>query len=125
MFPPTGETSCNVQIKLPKVTYYAKMSCTNQSGLLSGVYNQVVTVPYLSDQRNQRFEDPFFEHIEKKKIMTATRKTIPQIINILTSTLEELHEGRKANGRIEMGTTYWREMSSLQLGTQDAEVQIA
>lgn len=39
-----GKGSCNTKVVLPQMKYYAKMSCANQTGLLSGVYNQVVSV---------------------------------------------------------------------------------
>lgn len=43
--------------------------------------------------------------------MSASGKTLTQIINILTSTLEELHAMlRKNNGKVEMGTTKWFDM---------------
>lgn len=49
--------------------------------------------------------------------MSASGKTLTQIINILTSTLEELHAMlRKNNEKEEMGTTKWFDMDSLKLG---------
>lgn len=53
-------------VKLPILSYYSKMSCANQSGLLTGVYNQVVGVPSFSGRRVQLFGNDFFEHLEKK-----------------------------------------------------------
>lgn len=117
IFRQQGTSPSVTKINLPSLRYYSKMSCANQTGLLSGVYNQVATVPCFSGARIHRFDESFFEHIEKKRIMNASGKTLTQIINILTSTLEELHSTlRKNNGRIEMGTTKWFDMETLRLG---------
>lgn len=64
--PPTKHVL--VTFNLIKVAYYLKMSCANQSGLLSGVYTQVATVPSFSGMRVHVFDADFFEHIEKKRI---------------------------------------------------------
>lgn len=120
-----GTTEHITKVTLPKIRYYSKMSCANQTGLLSGVYNQVATVPCFSGLRVHRFDAQFFEHIEKKRIMGATGKTVSQIVNILTTTLEELHDGlKKDNGKVQMGTTNWRDMNSLELGKPGDEVHV-
>ncbi|CAB3225845.1 unnamed protein product [Arctia plantaginis] len=70
-------TSKNLSIlELPVMTYYSKMSCANQTGLLSGVYNQVAVVPCFSGSRVAKFDEAFFEHIEKRRIVGSTGKTI-------------------------------------------------
>lgn len=76
-----GKSEKVIKILLPVVRYYAKMSCANQTGLLSGVYNQVVTVPCFGGQRTHKFDATFFEHIEKIRIMSNTGKTISININ--------------------------------------------
>lgn len=120
-----GESKSLTKIKFPVVHYYSKMSCANQTGFLSGVYNQVVTVPCFSGSRVQLFDDSFFEHVEKKRILANTGKTLAQIINILTSTLEELHENvRLSNGKVRMGTTKWRSMQDLDLARPGSEVDL-
>nr|QMP82250.1 nucleocapsid protein [Lepidopteran orthomyxo-related virus OKIAV178] len=120
-----GSSTSTTKIELPKMRFYAKMSCANQTGLLSGVYNQVVTVPCFSGKRTHRFDESFFDHIEKKKIISTSGKTISQIVNILTSILEELHATIKRDqGKIQMGTTQWRDMGSLDLNTPGDTVNI-
>lgn len=105
-----------VTFRLPTVTHYSKMSCANQTGLLTGVYNQVATSPCFSGQRVHIYDQDFFEHIEKRKVIGSIGKTLPQIIAHLTSTLEELHDHLKQkNGKLEMGTTSWKVLSSLTL----------
>lgn len=40
--------------------------------------------------------------------MSTSDKTLLQLVNVLTTTLEELHAHViKQNGKIEMGTTQW------------------
>lgn len=120
-----GTSDKVTKISLPEMTYYAKMSCANQSGLLSGVYNQVVTVPCFSGKRVQKFDSDFFEHIEKNRTIATTGKTITQIQGILTSTLEELHEHlRKNKGSIAMGTTTWKDMKTLTIENHGDDVDI-
>lgn len=84
--------------------------------LLTGVYNQVATVPAFSGKGVQVFDSEFFKHIEKRRILGSSEKSLPQIIANLTSVLEELHDLlRKSNGKLDMGTTEWREMATLTL----------
>ncbi|CAH2088480.1 unnamed protein product [Euphydryas editha] len=93
---------------------YAKMSCANQTGMLSGVYNQVSCLPCFSGPRVQTFGDDFFEHIEKRRVVGSGGKNIQQIVNGLTATLEELHQQlKKDGGKVNMGTAMWRSMNTL------------
>lgn len=94
------------------------MSCANQSGLLTGVYNQVAGVPTFSGKRIHLFGNDFFEHLEKKVMVTSTGKTLPQINASLSLILEDLHQKLKTNkGRLEMGTVEWRSMDKLSTGS--------
>nr|QMP82373.1 nucleocapsid protein [Lepidopteran orthomyxo-related virus OKIAV1731] len=120
-----GTSSTVVNIDLPKVIYYAKMSCANQTGLLSGVYNQVAISPCFSGARITTFDESFFEHIEKRRVVSSTGKTISQIINVLTSTLEELHTLARSDSKsIKMGTTTWKDMGTLDLERPGDDVVI-
>lgn len=101
------------------------MSCANQTGLLSGVYSQVATVPCFSGQRLHLFDSQFFDHIEKRRTIGVSGKSLSQIINTLTTALEDLHEGlRKREGKLHMGTTTWRRVDDLALGTPGTETTL-
>lgn len=120
-----GTSGKTTHIKLPEVKYYSKMSCANQTGLLSGVYNQVATVPCFSGNRIQLFDSGFFNHIEKRRSVGVSSKSLTQIINILTTTLEDLHEMlKKRDGKLEMGTTGWRLMEDLDMNKPGSEVTL-
>lgn len=107
-----GSSSELTKFAFPEVTHYAKMSCANQTGMLSGVYNQVTTVPCFSGKRLHLFDADFFEHIEKKRTVGTVGKTLGQIMNVLTSTLEELHEKiRMSMGKINIGNNNFRKDS--------------
>lgn len=100
--------------KLPVLTHYSKMSCANQSCLLTGVYNQVASVPVFSGRRSHLFGADFFEHLEKKAVVMSTGKTIPQINASLSLILEDLHQKVRLNkGKMDMGTVEWRSMEKL------------
>lgn len=62
-----GTTAHITKVTLPKIQYYSKMSCANQTGLLSGVYNQVATVPCFSGLRVHRFDAQIFRTYRKEK----------------------------------------------------------
>lgn len=124
-FKQQGTTDKHTKIKLPAVHTYSKMSCANQTGLLSGVYNQVATVPCFSGKRIHCFDSGFFDHIEKRRSIGTSGKSLSQIVNILTSTLEELHEMlRKKDGKLEMGTTLWKSMADLGLDSPGTNVEL-
>lgn len=106
IFKQQGSSVEVTKIRLPRVKMYAKMACANQSGLLSGVFNQVATVPCISGTRIQQFDESFFEHVEKRRVVSTSGKSVNQLLAILTSTLNELHEKLKsANKKLEMATT--------------------
>lgn len=120
-----GSSSSMTKVTLPVVSYYAKMSCANQTGLLSGVYNQVATVPCFSGKRIHLFDSEFFEHIEKRRTVNAAGKSLSQAINTLTTTLEELHDAlRKKEGKLEMGTTSWMSMANLTMTEHGSETDL-
>lgn len=119
------KSSSVTQFKLPTLAYYSKMSCANQTGLLAGVYNQVVAVPCFSGVRKQIFGQDFFEHIKRRHEAISAGKSMPQILSHLTSVLEGLHEElTKRNGVLEMGTTLWMEMSTLDLDKAGAQTEL-
>lgn len=124
-FKKQGTCAKLTRVTLPGVLAYSKMSCANQTGLLSGVYNQVATVPCFSGRRTHAFDSGFFDHIEKRKVIGSSGKSLNQIMNILTSTLEELHDMlRKKEGKLEMGTTTWRTMSDLGIENPGTETTV-
>ncbi|KAJ8711874.1 hypothetical protein PYW08_008828 [Mythimna loreyi] len=101
------------------------MSCANQTGMLSGVYNQVSCLPCFSGPRIQTFGEDFFEHIEKRRVVGSGGKNLQQIIAGLTKTLEELHQQvKKEGGRIKMGTAVWRSIDSLAVENPGEEVDL-
>lgn len=103
--------------KLPKLRVYSKMSCANQSGLLTGVYNQVASVPSMSGKHEHLFTGDFFEHLERKNTVISTGKTLTQINASLSRILEDLHiKLRAGKGRITMGTVDWRTTEGLDFG---------
>ncbi|KAJ2941449.1 hypothetical protein O0L34_g3666 [Tuta absoluta] len=116
-------TGTSKTVNLIKMRYYSKMSCANQSGLLTGVYNQVSTVPCFSGKRQQFFSSEFFEYMERREAATASAKSLVQIIQSLTSTLKDLQQMvRDKNGLLAMGTTSWRDMETLKIDEHGTEV---
>lgn len=112
-------------LRPPIQVVYAKMSCANQTGLLSGVYNQVSCLPCFSGPRIQNFGEDFFDHIEKRRVIGSGRKSLQQIITGLTTTLEEVHlQLRKDGGRIKMDTAAWRSIDSLGVGEPGEELSL-
>lgn len=102
IFKQQGSSVEVTKIRLPRVKMYAKIACANQTGLLSGVFNQVATVV----EEIQQFDESFFEHVEERKVVSTSGKSVNQLLAILTSTLNELHEKLKsANKKLEVGTT--------------------
>lgn len=79
-------------LRPPIQTMYAKMSCANQTGMLSGVYNQVSCLPCFCGPRIQTFGEDFFDHLQKRRVVGFGSKHLQQIIIGLTTTLEELHQ---------------------------------
>ncbi|CAG4939126.1 unnamed protein product [Colias eurytheme] len=113
-----------VRANLPVLKYYAKMSCANQSGLLTGVYNQVSSIPCFNGRRVQKFGSDFFEHIQRKVIVGSTGKSISQIVSSLSIILDDLRKRvNELQGSLEMGTTEWRNMSDLSLGQPGTEIR--
>lgn len=118
-----GSVDGLTKFSLPEVIYYSKMSCANQTVCCQECIIRLL-VPYFSGNRVHLFDADFFEHIEKKRIIGSVGKTLGQIINILTSTLEELHENlRKDNGKLAMSTTTWNDVKSLTLGTPGTPIK--
>lgn len=114
-----------VLLKSPVQTLYAKMSCANQTGMLSSVYNQVSCMPCFSGPRVQTFGEDFFDHIEKRRVIGSGGKSLQQIITGLTATLEELHlQMKKEGGKIKMGTAVWRSVEKLAVNVPGDEVAV-
>jgi hypothetical protein len=104
---------------LATLTYYSKMACANQTGLLTGVFNQVTTHSSFSGKRTQIYGEDFFNHLEKRSNYAASAKSLNQIIAILSATLDDVPKVLHTNNnRMNIGTTSWRKMANLGLKTQ-------
>lgn len=65
-----------IQFKLPKIIMYTKLSSANQSGKLSGVYQQSTSSSMFSGYRNVSYTTDFFENLQKKAGTSSEAKSI-------------------------------------------------
>nr|QMP82394.1 nucleocapsid protein [Hemipteran orthomyxo-related virus OKIAV183] len=112
-----------IEFELPGLTHYAKMASANQSGLLSGVYTQVSSMPCFSGLRTVTLGDDFFTHLSRRTAQNTGGKTIPQIVSALSNTLQDLHKMlSETKGQLKLGTKKWCSIEGLTLTSDGKEV---
>lgn len=109
---------------MPELTMYSKLSSSNQSGKLSGVYQQTTSASVFSGYCNVSYTPDFFENLQKKAGTSAEAKSIPAIISSLSSTLRDLRVQREISTQeiTQHDTVSWHSMEGLSFVTEGRPV---
>lgn len=119
-----GTSTSFTTFRLPKLIYYSKLSSANQSGKLSGVYQQTTSASVFSAYRQVYYTQDFFDNLQKKEGTSSDAKSIPAIITCLSATLKDLQKELAADEMAQHGTVAWHSAESLSYSTEGPETDL-
>lgn len=119
-----GSSKSWTTFKLPILHNYSKLSSANQSGKLSGVYQQTTSASVFSGYRHVSYTPDFFDNLQKKAGTSAEAKSIPAIIASLSATLRDLNKEIRDREYTQHGTVAWHSTEGLSYTTEGPELPL-